>query len=125
MRMLLFESDRFEPFLPDECQVNPNVLGFELAQWLSRELARNGFVTSYPSEEDWGWFLDRAEGDAEYMICCSGEATGNRHSWRIFVARPKGFFQRMTHDSRCDEILEIVERLLADSGIAVRAEDGP
>ena len=58
MSMLVFQSDRFRPYLPDDCQVNPNVLGFELADWLSRELAKRGTITSYPNYEDWHWFLE-------------------------------------------------------------------
>jgi hypothetical protein len=57
MKTLHFTTDRFRPYLPDECQVNPNALGFKLADWVSRELAAIGVVTSYPNEEDMGWFL--------------------------------------------------------------------
>lgn len=123
MRMLVFQSDRFRPYLPDDCQVNPNVLGFELADWLSRQLAAEGFVTSYPASEDWGWFLERTEGDAEYMICCSGEATDTDHDWRIFVTRHRGFFQRMSQDPRCDEILGTIADTLASAGIPTTTED--
>lgn len=123
--MLVFASDRFRPYLPDACQVNPNVLGFELAEWLSRELARRGVPTSYPEHEDWGWFLERTEGNAEYMICCSGEATEHAFAWRIFVTQPKKLFRRRPPSSRSDEILALVHRVLQDAAIDVHVEEDP
>ena len=51
-----FKSSRFVPVLPEDCQVNPGVYGAELAFWLSQALAKAGVATSYPNNEDWGWF---------------------------------------------------------------------
>lgn len=123
--MILFESDRFQPYLPDECQVNPNALGFELAAWLSRALAAKGFVTSYPVSEDWGWFLERLEGNEEYMICCSGAAVQSGYEWRIFVTRPRRFFRKRAHNDRSDELLQTISALLQETGITVQSEVDP
>ncbi len=49
-----FKSSKFEPILPEESQVNPEVYGAELAYWVSTELARRGLATMYPGSEDWG-----------------------------------------------------------------------
>ena len=42
---VIFDSDLFAPFLPDDAQVNPRVYGAELAFWLFRQLAARGIVT--------------------------------------------------------------------------------
>jgi hypothetical protein len=124
--ILVFQSDRFRPYLPDDCQVNPNVLGFELAEWLSRELARRGTITSYPISEDWGWFLEREVDGTDYMICCSGEADDQGvFEWRVYVSPVKRMFQRPKNDASAD-VLKTVRAVLEGEGLAVTedAESG-
>jgi hypothetical protein len=48
-----FSSAKFLPYLPEDCQPNPGAYGFELALWLSQELAKRQIYTSYPVGEDW------------------------------------------------------------------------
>lgn len=123
MKTLVFESARFRPYLPDDCQVNPNVLGFELASWLAKALAERGVVTSYPFSEDWGWFLEMIDGKVEYMICCSGSATdGDAYAWTIYVNQPKRFLRRPAL-RREEAILEEIARVLQDSGISTTMEE--
>ena len=123
--MLVFQSSLFAPYLPDDCQVNPNALGFELAHWLSRELAAAGTVTSYPNSEDWGWFLEFAEGDVEYMICCSGSAEDDGvFEWRVYVETPKKLFRKVPPGPATRPLLDRIRTLLEREGIAVTEEDG-
>ena len=123
MSLLVFQSDRFRPYLPDDCQVNPNVLGFELAAWLSRELASRGWVTSYPNYEDWGWFIEGAEGGADYMICCSGSDEGEgQFEWRIFVSQPKKLFGKKPAGTLGDQILQRVQKIVDESGISTELQ---
>src|SRR5690606_27273095 len=60
-----FISSEFRPYLPEQCQANPGVYGFELAQWLSMALAEQGLATSYPLGEDWGWFIEYLDDERE------------------------------------------------------------
>ena len=84
-------SAQFLPYLPEPCQVNPGAYGFELALWLSNALMQAGIVTSYPASEDWGWFTEYSEGDAEFMIGCGCEANegdgylGQPLLWSVFI----------------------------------------
>lgn len=122
MTILVFQSDRFRPYLPDDCQVNPNVLGFELAEWLSRQLAARGTITSYPISEDWGWLLERELDNGDYMICCSGEAENDGFEWRVYVTPVRRMFKGPKQD-RSEEILAHVRAVLAAEGIVVTEED--
>jgi hypothetical protein len=82
-----FESKDLAPVLPEESQVNPNVYGAELAYWLCMELAKRGVVTSYPNEEDWGWFIEFLPGNgAEFAIHCSN-VDGRRDRWLLSLRR--------------------------------------
>lgn len=82
-----FRSDRFSPVLPDECQVNPQVYGAELAFWLAGELARRGVATSYPVAEDWGWYIEfSTPDDAEFAVHC-GNVGGAVDHWFLQLRR--------------------------------------
>lgn len=123
MNILVFRSDRFRPYLPDDCQVNPNVLGFELAEWLSRELAARGWTTSYPNHEDWGWFLEGDEGGVEYMICCSGGEEGEgEYEWRVYVMHPKKMFGKRPDAMIAEQLLQRVKTVLDEAAIETETE---
>jgi hypothetical protein len=100
MTRIEFSSDRFLPYLPESCQVNPGAYGFELALWLSNALMQGGLVTSYPMSEDWGWFIEYTEGDAEFMIgcgCTAGESEGYLGQpllWSVFIRQILSLRQR-------------------------------
>jgi len=121
--MLTFRSELFRPFLPDDAQVNPNVLGFELAEWLSRKLAAAGTMTSYPASEDWGWYLEWSSGQSAYLINCSGALEEEGHEWRIFVDLPRRWFRRQPETGEQDALLQKIQLVLQEAGIAVSTEE--
>ncbi len=92
---IAFKTDKFPPILPEPCQVNADLYGFELAVWLAQSLAQQGVITSYPMPDDWGWFLEFiSEHEQELMVGCAsvGASQGYPTDWRIFVRqrrRPK------------------------------------
>lgn len=82
-----FKSELFAPVLPEECQVNPEVYGAELAFWLCTELAQRGIATSYPTAEDWGWFIEfLPESGSEFAVHC-GNVEGKRNVWLLSLRR--------------------------------------
>ena len=90
-----FSSSAFEPFLPEEAQVNPGVYGAELALWLCARLAARGVYTSYPEYEDWGWYLEYSlASGCEFSVHC-GNIAGSRGGWAIRLQRfPRKLFGR-------------------------------
>ena len=90
-----FDSQMFCPFLPDDAQVNPGVYGAELVFWLSQQLAQRGTLTSYPHDEDWGWFIEyTTKEDDEYWLCCANR-DGARDKWRCYLEpKAKSIFGR-------------------------------
>ena len=82
-----FRSNRFAPVLPEDSQVNPQVYGAELAYWLCSELAKRGVVTSYPNNEDWGWFIEYiTDAGSEFAIHC-GNVGGAKDHWLLSLRR--------------------------------------
>ncbi|MCM5682316.1 hypothetical protein M8A51_22540 [Schlegelella sp. S2-27] len=124
MQRIEFESAKFLPYLPEDCQVNPGAYGFELSLWLSQTLMRQGVVTSYPLGEDWGWFIEYIEGDAEFMIGCGSQAEegegyeGKPIAWHIFVKPQLSLKQRLKGAARPEIGVKLGRAILA----ALRAE---
>jgi hypothetical protein len=123
-----FQSDRFLPYLPEQCQANPGAYGFELAHWLSQALMARGVATGYPLGEDWGWFIEYLDGGTEIMIGCSSVAgegegyQGKAIAWRIFVRQSLSLKQRLNGGAapaKVREIADLVAALLQEAGIVV------
>ena len=124
-----FSSSKFVPLLPEDCQGNPGVYGFELAWWLAQALAARGVVTSYPLGEDWGWLIEYTNSEeTEFTIGCSSMAeegagyAGKAVGWSIFI-RPhtslKQPFKGQTHEAEVHRLGGHVQEALAQEGIAV------
>jgi hypothetical protein len=122
--MAVFSSDRFRPFLPDDRQVNPNVLGFEFAAWVSKALAEDGIATTYPSEEDWGWYLIFRDGEDEHQICCSGTKEESGYEWRIFVSPIKRLFRKAPSAAMAEKLFDSVLDCLTEAGLNFGVEEG-
>jgi len=124
MSRIEFSSTRFLPYLPESCQVNPGVYGFELACWLSRELARAGFATGYPTNEDWGWYIEYVEDEAAFLIGCGCEAEegegykGTPVSWHIIVMQNVSLKQCLAGVEVPDLDVQLSDAIIA----ALRAE---
>ncbi len=82
-----FTSVKCEPILPEDCQVNPGVYGAELAYWLCTELGKKGIGTSYPQNEDWGWYIEFiTESGSEFAIHI-GNISGTKDQWLLSLRR--------------------------------------
>lgn len=82
-----FRSDKFKPVLPEECQVNQDVYGAELAFWLGAELAKRGVATSYPDYEDWGWYIEYVTpSGSEFAVHCYN-LEGAKNHWLLSLRR--------------------------------------
>lgn len=124
-----FTSSEFLPTLPEECQGNPGVYGFELAFWLARMLAKQGIVTSYPLGEDWGWLIEYSSpAEAEFTIGCSSmaeEDEGYRQipiQWSVFIQPHTSIRQKLkgvSHDAEVQRLGEAVIATLRSAGIEI------
>ncbi|MCS0632815.1 hypothetical protein NX786_26125 [Telluria mixta] len=115
-----FSSDRFLPTLPEGCQANPGVYGFELALWLAQALNRQGIVTGYPSAEDWGWCFDYAPADdLRLTIACASLCKadagydGRPIGWAVSIHEQRSLEQRL-HNMSNHAALEDLGRQIVD-----------
>ena len=128
-----FSSANFLPTLPEDCQANPGVYGFELALWLAQALCRQGIVTGYPSAEDWGWCLDYAPTEALRLtiacasLCAAEEGYDGRPiGWAVSIREQRTLEQRLhnqsNHAALEDLGRQIVELLRAERIDAMRVQ---
>jgi len=119
MSRIEFSSTKFLPYLPESCQVNPGVYGFELASWLSLALAKVGFATRYPCSEEWGWYIEYLEDEAEFMIGCGCEAEegegyrGTPVAWHIMVMQNLSLRQCLRGVEVPDLDLQLTQAIVA------------
>lgn len=124
MKIFNFKSELFKPYLPEECQVNPNIYGFEFCHWLSREMAQRNIYTSYPEFEDWGWFLEISDGEKELWICCMGELENDEYFWKYYIKEHKSFWgKRKWTDTEITEIENKISDILLNSNIKVAVDE--
>ena len=53
-----FRSDKFPAYEGEEEQIDPDLWGKMLAEFLCDKLLAKGFKTEEPLGEDWGWRID-------------------------------------------------------------------
>ncbi|MFC5461764.1 hypothetical protein [Massilia niabensis] len=128
-----FTSSEFLPTLPEECQGNPGVYGFELAFWLARMLVKQDIVTSYPLGEDWGWLIEYVSpAEAELTIGCSSmadEGDGYRGmpiQWSVFI-RPhisiRQRFKGVSHNAEVRRLGDAIVATLLGAGIKITSSE--
>ena len=112
-----FKSEYLAPALPEDSQVNPGVYGAELAFWLSAELARAGVATSYPSAEDWGWFIEFLPESGSEFAVHSGNEEGARNRWLLSLRRHarKLFGRDKPPYEEASTLVEAIRGVLASS----------
>jgi hypothetical protein len=109
-----FVSVKFEPILPEHCQVNPRVYGAELAYWLCPELAKSGIAASYPQNEDWGWYIEFiTESGSEFAVHI-GNVFGTKDRWLISLRRygRKIFGRKKPSISEAESLLSGIKQIL-------------
>jgi len=65
-----FRSDSFPAYKDEERQVNPDLWGKRLAEFLRDNLRTVGFKTEEPVAEDWGWVVPVANERFRLWIGC-------------------------------------------------------
>ena len=109
-----FASVKFEPILPEECQVNPGVYGAELAYWLCTELAKSGIDTSYPQNEDWGWYIEFITGSGSEFAVHIGNVFGTKDRWLLSLRRygRKMFGRKKPPISEAENLLSEIKQII-------------
>lgn len=106
--VVTFESTAFNMIKPRDYLVNPCCFGDDLAEWLIRELRKQGMGTDEkPGQEDFGWYLNL-------------EAAGVRHTF-VIGHRPHGETEAGTWIGRLERKRGLVGSILGERRRGIQA----
>jgi hypothetical protein len=91
--LVVFHSDAFNTTRPGEHHLNPGSYGDDVAAWLRDELARRGFPSPRPpDQEDFGWYFTfRAGGiDHDFVVGFRPGSAEGDGEWIGWVERRYG-----------------------------------
>lgn len=118
---ILFETGRFNLSEVKDHFINDCCFGEDAAAWLHGELTAAGLAPTEPGQEDWGWYLEVADGGARYFLGVSGASAEEDRDpdlgeWRIMVEKRRTLAERLTGRNRlrADEpLLTLIRTIVA------------
>jgi hypothetical protein len=88
-----FRSAKFPPYDGEEQEVNPGLYGKRLAEYLQRELQKQGIDTGEILAEDWGWIVPLREESFSMWLGC-GHYQEYEDGFLCFIEPSKPFIRR-------------------------------
>ena len=111
-----FRSDKFPAYEGEEEQVNPDLWGRRLAEYLKHHLASEGIETGEPFPEDWGWCVPVVNDAFRLWIGC-GHLQDHADSYLVFVepATPtvRRWFRKIDTTERVGAVVAALERVIS------------
>ncbi|HEY4313853.1 MAG TPA: hypothetical protein VGN12_30725 [Pirellulales bacterium] len=137
---VVFVTDRFNCSQPMSHYINACCYGDDLAAWLAQKLLPRGYDVDEPGQEDWGWYLQVANGERRWFVAIgvtqpneafltppslsTAAPRGNLGEWRIIIKTRGSLWQRLTHKNQIspsDELVQAVNEIVT-SGLQVSAK---
>ena len=119
-----FRSDNFPPYDGEEQQVNPNLWGQRLAEFLMDNLRQQGFECEEPFAEDWGWVVPVVnEGFRLWIGCGHYEEYPDGYLCFIEPHKPfvRRFFKKIDTRDRVAALQQALDEILTESS-GIRAK---
>jgi len=119
-----FRSDRFPALEGEEELINPDLWGKQLADFLKKGLHTEGFETTEPIAEDWGWVLKVMDEPFALWIGC-GHYQEYSDGYLCFIEPHKPFVWRLLRRIGTRERIAALQRamdkvLAEDAGIRAK-----
>ena len=106
-----FRSDRFPAYPGEEEEVNPDLWGKRLAEFLCEKLPAEGFQTGEPYSEDWGWEIPVVNGGFKFRIGC-GHYREYPDGYLCVITPHRPFFQKLFRRIDTREPVAALQRAL-------------
>jgi len=79
-----FRSSKFPPYEGEEAEINPDMWGKRLAEYMSQKLQERGIKLLEIIAEDWGYYLPIQNEGFRLALCC-GHQYGDNDQFIIFT----------------------------------------
>lgn len=79
-----FRSSKFPSYDKKNGEVNPEIWGKRLAEYISQNLEKHGIKTLDIIAEDWGYYLPIQNEEARLALCCANQ-NGENDKFIIFT----------------------------------------
>jgi len=110
-----FRSDKFPPYVGEEDQVNPNIWGKRLAEYLEITLRKQGIETEEIYSEDWGWSVPIKNDEFTMWIGC-GHYQEYENGYLCFVEPSKPtirkWFKKIDIRDRIENVTNALNSIL-------------
>lgn len=110
-----FRSARFPAYEGEEEQVNPDLWGKRLAEYLSQRLRSAGVLTGEIYAEDWGWGIPLPHDDFSMWMGC-GRYQEYPDGYLVFVEPSKpmirNFLKKIDTTAAVGRVVEALNRIL-------------
>ena len=110
-----FRSDRFPPYDSEEQQVNPDLWGKRLAEYLEQRLPAEGITTRGIGAEDWGWIVFVENDSFDLWVGC-GHQHGDDDELLCFIHPDKPmvrrWLRRIDTTDGIERLAEALDRIL-------------
>jgi hypothetical protein len=106
-----FRSDRFPPYDGEEEQVNPEMWGKRLAEFLRDGLRGEGIQTGEPIAEDWGWMLPIVNERFRLWIGC-GRYQEYPDGFLCFIEPHKPFVRKLLSKIDTTQTIAALQRAM-------------
>ncbi len=106
-----FRSDRFPAYDREQEQINPDLCGKKLAEFLCDKLPAEGFKLEGPFSEDWGWYIDVVNDAFRLWIGC-GNCQEYPDGYLCFIKQHTPYVRKLFRKIDTRERVEALQRAL-------------
>jgi hypothetical protein len=112
---LEFRSSAFPPYPGEEEQINPDLYGKRLAEFVAEALSEAGFEVDEPDPEDWGWYVTIANQEFPLWVGC-GHYQEFPDGFLCFIEPSKPFvrkwFRKVSTEDTVRRVANVLEKSL-------------
>ena len=111
-----FRTSKFPAYEGEEEQINPELWGKRLAEYLVQKLVDRGVETEEMVGEDWGWYVPVRNEGFRLALCC-GHQNGDDDEFLCFTdpSTPvvKKLFKKIDATPQLTRLTETLQQILA------------
>lgn len=110
-----FRSDKFPPYEGEEEEINPDLWGKRLGEYLKEKLQPEGIETEELIPEDWGWCLPiKNEAFSMWIGCGHYQEYLNGYLCFVEPSKPviRKLFKKIDTTEKVGQVVKVLDKIL-------------